>query len=162
MVAGFVSILCRHEARYSFKAVEKTVLALRLSGPRCLSAPRAILLSGCGEVTIMVADPGDPAAQARLACTPAAIRAVLAANADPETLHHYDDDLDAAFERSRRLGDLTPLVDTVRRWWFEADSWRDPAARSEYQARISRYLADGPPPRARRVSRAQITERYGV
>ena len=114
------------------------------------------------EVTIMVADPGEPAAQARLACSPAAIRAVLAANADPETIRRYDADLDAAFERSRRLGDLTPLVDAVRRWWFEADSWRDTVARGEYQARLSGYLADGPPPHARRVSRAQITERYGV
>jgi len=114
------------------------------------------------EVIGMVADPGEPVSQPRLACTPAAIRAVLAANADPQTLRRYDEDLDAAFERSCRLGDLSPLVETVRRWWFEADSWRDPAARSEYRARLSRYLADGPPPRAQRVSRAQITGRYGV
>ena len=73
---------------------------------------------------------------------PAAIRAVLAANADPETVRRFDADLDAAFEQSRCLGDLTPLVDTVRHWWFEADSWRDALARSEYQARVSRYLAD--------------------
>jgi hypothetical protein len=46
------------------------------------------------------------------------------------------------------------------RWWFETDSWR--VAHSEYQARVSHYLADGPPPHARRVSRAQIRERYGV
>jgi Family of unknown function (DUF6247) len=111
---------------------------------------------------MMVADPGEPAAQASLACTPAAIRAVLAANADPETVRRFDADLDAAFEQSRCLGDLTPLVDTVRRWWFEADSWRDALARSEYQARVSRYLADGPQPHAQRVSRAQIRDRYGV
>jgi len=36
------------------------------------------------------------------------------------------------------------------------------AARREYQARVRRYLADGPPPQAQRVSRAQIRERYGV
>ena len=46
--------------------------------------------------------------------------------------------LDAAFELARTGGDLTPLLDTVRRWWFEADTWRDPAARHEYQARVSR------------------------
>jgi hypothetical protein len=34
----------------------------------------------------------------------------------------HNDDLDAAFEQ----GDFTPLLQTVRRWWFEADSWRDP------------------------------------
>jgi hypothetical protein len=34
-------------------------------------------------------------------CTSAAIRAVLAANADPETLQRYDDELDAAFEQAR-------------------------------------------------------------
>jgi hypothetical protein len=39
---------------------------------------------------------------------------------------------------------------------------RDPAAHREYLARVERYLADGPPPQERRVSRAQIRERYGV
>lgn len=33
------------------------------------------------------------------------------------------------------------MLDTVRRWWFGADTWRDAAARSEYQARVGRYLA---------------------
>jgi hypothetical protein len=28
----------------------------------------------------------------------------------------------------------------------EADAWRDPAARRDFQARVSRYLTDGPPP----------------
>lgn len=63
---------------------------------------------------------------ARPACTPAAIRAVLAANADAAVLQHHDDELDAAFEQAREHGDLTPLLDTVRRWRFEADAWRDP------------------------------------
>ncbi|HEY5986650.1 MAG TPA: hypothetical protein VIV12_09770 [Streptosporangiaceae bacterium] len=40
----------------------------------------------------------------RPACTPAAIRAVLAANADPAVLSRYDSDLDAAFEKARELG----------------------------------------------------------
>ena len=34
--------------------------------------------------------PGEPAALPRPACTPAAIRAVLAANADADTLRRYD------------------------------------------------------------------------
>jgi hypothetical protein len=106
--------------------------------------------------------PGQPAPLPRPACTPAAIRTVLAAGADADTLRRYDDDLDAAFEQARAGGDLTPLLDTVRRWWFEADTWRDPAARREYLARVSRYVTDGPPPQAHRVSRAQIRERYGV
>ena len=106
--------------------------------------------------------PGERPALPRPACTPAAIRTVLAANADPDTLRRYDADLDTAFEQARRGGDLTPLLDTVCRWWFEADTWRDTAARRDYQARVRRYLADGPPPQAQRVSRAQIRERYGV
>jgi hypothetical protein len=106
--------------------------------------------------------PGEPAPLPRLACTPAAIRTVLAATVDADTLRRYDADLDAAFEQARVRGDLTPLLDTVRRWWFEADTWRDPAARRDYLARVSRYLADGPPPQDQRVSRAQIRERYGV
>jgi len=103
-----------------------------------------------------------PPALPRPACTPAAIRAVLAANADPDTLRRYDADLDTAFEQARAGGDLAPLLDAVRRWWFEADTWRDPAARREYQARVSRYLTDGPPPPGQRASRAQIRERYGI
>ena len=49
-----------------------------------------------------------------------AIRAVLAANADGDILQRYDEDLDAAFEQAREQGDVTPLVPTVKRWWFEA------------------------------------------
>jgi len=51
----------------------------------------------------------------RPACTPAAIRAVLAANADTGTLQRYDDELDAALEHARRDHDLAALVQTVRR-----------------------------------------------
>ena len=105
---------------------------------------------------------GQPPALPPPACTPAAIRTVLAANADPATLRRYDADLDAAFEQSRTDGDLTPLVETVRRWWFEADTWRDSDARREYQARVSNYLTAGPPPQSQRVTRAQVRERYGV
>jgi Family of unknown function (DUF6247) len=76
---------------------------------------------------------------ARPASTPAAIRAVLAANAEPAVLRRYDDELDAAFEQAREHGDLTPLVQTVRRWWLEADAWRDPDAQREFLARIERY-----------------------
>jgi hypothetical protein len=46
----------------------------------------------------------------RPACTPAAIRAVLAANGCHDVLQHYDDDLYAAFEQAREQGDLTPLA----------------------------------------------------
>ena len=109
-----------------------------------------------------VTNSGEPARLPRPACTPAAIRTVLAANADPDTLRRYDADLDAAFELARTGGDLSPLLDTVRRWWFEADTWCDAAARREYQARVSRYLTAGPPPQSQRVTRAQVRERYGV
>ena len=68
----------------------------------------------------------QPQVLPRPACTPTAIRAVLAANADGSVLQRYDEDLDAAFEQAREQGDVTPLVQTVKRWWFEADAWRDP------------------------------------
>ncbi|MBO0773583.1 MAG: hypothetical protein J2P35_19170, partial [Actinobacteria bacterium] len=96
------------------------------------------------------------------ACTPAAIRAVLAANASAAVLQVYDRDLDAAFERARQDGDLKPLVETVRRWWFEADAWRDPEARRQYQLRVDQYLSQGPPPPQERMSRAEIRARHGV
>jgi len=98
----------------------------------------------------------------RPACTPAAIRAVLAANADPEALQRYDSELDAAFENAREHGDLTPLVQTVRRWWFEADAWRDPGAQREFLTRVERYQREGPPPPEERISREEIRARYGV
>ena len=68
----------------------------------------------------------QPQVLPRPACTPTAIRAVLAANADGDILQRYDEDLDAAYEQAREQGDVTPLVQTVKRWWFEADAWRDP------------------------------------
>jgi hypothetical protein len=97
----------------------------------------------------------------RPACTPAAIRAVLAANADPEVLLRYDTDLDKAFEEARERRPH-PLVRTVRRWWFEADAWRDPGAQREFLARIERYQREGPPPPEERITRQEIRARYGV
>jgi hypothetical protein len=106
--------------------------------------------------------PGNPHLMDPPACTPAAIRAVLASNASPEILQRYDNELDAAFEQARRDQDLTALVQTVRRWWFEADAWRDPDAQRQFLARMDRYQADGPPPAHQRITREQIRERYGV
>jgi hypothetical protein len=103
-----------------------------------------------------------PAVMDRPACSPAAIRAVLAANAGADVLRSYDRELDAAFEQARDDGDLTPLVQTVRRWWFEADAWRDPETRRQFQGRVDRYLAEGPPPAEERTGREEIRARYGV
>lgn len=98
----------------------------------------------------------------RPACTPAAIRAVLAANAGTAVLRSYDEDLDAAYEQARERGDLTPLVETVRRWWFEADAWRDPGAQRRFLARLERYRADGPPPPGERMTRQEVRATFGV
>ena len=92
----------------------------------------------------------------------AAIRAVLAANADGDILQRYDEDLDAAFEQAREQGDVTPLVQTVKRWWFEADAWRDPQAQREFLARIDTYRDEGPPPAEQRMSREEIRTQFGV
>lgn len=97
----------------------------------------------------------------RPACTPAAIRAVLAANADPDVVQRYDAELDEAFERARRHGDLTVLVQTVRRWWFEADAWRDSDGQRAFLARMQRYVTEGPPGPEHRVTREEIRARYG-
>lgn len=40
--------------------------------------------------------------------------------------------LTPAFEQARQDQDLTALVRTVRRWWFEADAWRSPVAQREF------------------------------
>jgi Family of unknown function (DUF6247) len=94
----------------------------------------------------MTSPPTRSQVMARPACTPAAIRAVLDANADATVLRRYDDELDDAFEQARERGDLTPLMETVRRWWFGADAWRDPDAQREFLARVERYQREGPPP----------------
>ena len=104
----------------------------------------------------------QPQVLPRPACTQAAIRAVLAANAGHDVLRQYDEDLDAAFEQAREQGDLTPLVQTVRRWWFEADAWRDPGAQRELLARIETYRNEGPPPAEQRMTREEIQARFGV
>lgn len=105
---------------------------------------------------------GTPPITDRPACTPGAIRAVLAANADAETLQRYDHELDTAFEQARQDQDLTTLVQTVRRWWFEADAWRDPEAQRKFLARMDRYIADGPPPPHQRITRDEVRARYGI
>jgi hypothetical protein len=66
-------------------------------------------------------------------------RAALAANAETAVLQRYDEELNAAFEQARERGDLTPLLETVHRWRFEADAWRDPEAQREFLARIEKY-----------------------
>ena len=104
----------------------------------------------------------QPPVLPRPACTPAAVRAVLAANADNEVLRQYDEDLDAAFEQARKQGDLTPLVQTVRRWWFEADAWRNPGAQREFLARMDTYRNEGPPTAEQRMTREEIRARFGV
>jgi uncharacterized protein DUF6247 len=94
---------------------------------------------------------------------PAAIRAVLAANADDEVLQRYDADLDAAFDRARAQDDdLTPLVQTVRRWWFDADAWRDPQTQREFLARVDAYRNEGLPPAGQRTTRGEVRARFGV
>ena len=104
--------------------------------------------------------PGNP--RSCPAWTPTAIRAVLAACADGDVLQRSDEDLDAAFGQARAQGDVTPLVQTVKRWWFEADAWRDPQAQREYLARIDAYRDEGPPPAEQRMSREDIRTQFGV
>lgn len=87
---------------------------------------------------------------------------MLAATAGGEVLGRFDAELDAAYELSRANGDLTPLVEAVRRWWFEVDAWRDPDGQREFLARVDGYLREGPPPAGQRVSRQEVRTRFGV
>jgi hypothetical protein len=115
-----------------------------------------------GELLMTAPHARQPRVLPRRACTPTAIRAVLAACADGDILQRYDEDLDAAFEQAREQGDVTPLVQTVKRWWFEADAWRDPQAQREFLARIDTYRDEGPPPAEQRMSREEIRTQFGV
>ena len=115
-----------------------------------------------GELPMTAPHARQPQLLPRPACTPTAIRAVLAANADGDILERYDEDLDAAFEQAREQGDVTPLVQTVKRWWFEADAWRDPQVQREFLARIDTYRDEGPLPSGQRMSREEIRAQFGV
>ena len=59
----------------------------------------------------------------------------------------------------REDGDLTVLTAAVRRWWFEADAWRDPKAQLAFLARVDGYVAQGPPPPEERMSWQQFRGR---
>jgi Family of unknown function (DUF6247) len=130
----------------------------------CLSADALSWAKGrlTGELLMTAPYARQPRVLPRPACTPTAIRAVLAANADGDILQRYDEDLDAAFEQAREQGDVTPLVQTVKRWWFEADAWRDPQAQRQFLARIDTYRDEGPPPADQRMSREEIRTQFGV
>ena len=65
-------------------------------------------------------------------------------------------------EQAREQGDVTPLVQTVKRWWFEADAWRDPQAQREFLARVDTYRDEGLPPADERMSREEIRTQFGV
>ncbi|WP_017541072.1 DUF6247 family protein [Nocardiopsis halophila] len=93
-------------------------------------------------------------------CTPAAVRAAIADLHDPALLRQYEQDLDCAYKQARSDSDLSILIKTVRRWWFEVDARRDPERFREYTQRVNRYLNDGPPPPEERISRAEILERF--
>ena len=71
------------------------------------------------------------------------------------------EELDAAFEQAREQGDVTPLVQTVKRWWFEADAWRDPDAQRQFLARVDTYRNEGLPPAGQRTTREDIRARLG-
>ena len=107
-------------------------------------------------------NPRHPQVLDRPACTPSAMRAVLAANADADVLRRYDAELDAAYGQARDEGDLTALVQAARRWWFGADAWRDSEAQREFLARVKKYQEEGPPPPESRISREEIRAQYGI
>lgn len=73
----------------------------------------------------MSVPPPGPAPDS-LPCTPAAIRAVLAAQASPELVLRFDHEVDAAFEQAEQQRDLTPFVHVIRRWWQDASALRRP------------------------------------
>ncbi len=99
----------------------------------------------------------------RLAETPTAIRAALAASAVPEVLTQYETELDAAFAQARETGDLAVLTTAVRRWWFEALEWqRDPGGQRDFLARMERYLTEGPPGPEHRMTREEFRAQLGV
>jgi hypothetical protein len=123
------------------------------------------LRSSVGPATLMfmTAQHHEPPVPSRPAETPAAIRAALAASASPEVLKQYETELDAAFAKTRETGDLTVLITAVRRWWIEAVEWqRNPAGQRAFLTRMERYLAEGPPGPAHRITREEFRAQLGV
>jgi Family of unknown function (DUF6247) len=98
----------------------------------------------------------------RPAETPAAIRAVLATNADPGIVERFDQALDEAFAQARDSGDIAPLLAVVRRWWFEAENWCDPDAHRARLAQWGQWALFGPPPAEERVSWEKLRAEHGL
>jgi len=114
-------------------------------------------------LTRMTAQHHEPPVAGRLAETPAAIRAALAASAVPGVVAQYETELDAAFARAREIGDLRVLTTVVRGWWIDALEWqRDPAGQREFLARMERYLAEGPPGPQHRITREEFRAQLGA
>src|SRR3984885_6953768 len=70
---------------------------------RCLPVGTLMLVEAPIPEGLLMTTPHarQPQVLPRPACTPAAIRAVLAANADGDVLQRYDEELDAAFAQAR-------------------------------------------------------------
>lgn len=94
--------------------------------------------------------------------TPAAIRAILAAANEPGLTDRFDDALDAAYAEARDTGSMQPLFATMRRWWFEAENWRDPVAHRARLVQWEKLALYGPPPPEQRIPWEQIRERHGL
>ena len=97
---------CRTEHAFGF---------VEAKGPRCdcrLPVGALMLIEALISRGLLMTTPRARRARVlpRPACTPTAIRAVLAANASADVLQRYDQELDAAFEQACEQGDLTPLV----------------------------------------------------
>src|SRR6266702_1514062 len=111
--------LVRAAAQIDCHGIDATSLPPALDSPLVVSGHAYAELGFDSQETPMTASHHErPQVLARPACTPAAIRAVLAANADSDVLRRFDTDLDAAYEDARKQGDLAPLLRTVHRWWF--------------------------------------------
>lgn len=85
--------------------------------------------------------------------TPAAIRAVLEANAPAELVAQFDAALDAAWVEAREGNTIEPLNEMLKRWWFEASDWCDPAAYRAHLAQVDDWTRNGLPPGEERLGR---------
>jgi hypothetical protein len=114
------------------------------------------------EAPMSAPEPSTPKILPRPAETPSAIRAVLAANADPGVVERFDKSLDVAWSEAKAAHSIAPLEKMLHRWWWEAVQWSDPETHRALLARVEKLRRDGLPPESERLTREQIRERYGI
>src|SRR5689334_5277370 len=80
---------------------------------------------------------------------------VLTGDVDADVAQAFTAALSAAWAAAKAGTTLEPLTALVEAWWPQAVHWTEPDKAREHNARVQRYLRDGPPPASERFTHEQ-------